>query len=171
MKLPCPPIAQRHLTPGELLVTQEPQWVITLLGSCVAVTMFNPRFHLAAICHAMLPRPCVNHMPCSSPAESYRYLSLAIPAMAQRFSQLGLHPNEVEVKVFGGGNVIHMGGDPHNDCSIGDANIAIARQLLKSARYQIKAHNVGGNRGCKIAFNTGTGEVLHKHLSRGAARS
>jgi len=55
MKLPGPPMAQRHLQPGELLVTQEPQWVITLLGSCVAVTMFNARFRLAAICHGLLP--------------------------------------------------------------------------------------------------------------------
>ena len=171
MKLPGSPIPQRHLQPGELLVTQELQWVITLLGSCVAVTMFNARFHLAGICHAMLPRPHHKDAPQSNPNECFRYLSHAIPAMAERFSQIGLQPAEVEVKMFGGGNVINMGGDPHDDHWIGSANVAIAQKLLQSARFRIIAQNVGGTCGCKILFNTGTGEVLHKHLSHRVSKT
>ena len=167
MKLPGPPIPQSHLQPGELFVTQEPQWVITLLGSCVAVTMFSARFRLAAICHATLPKPHSKGKIGLNENEQFRYLSLVIPAMTRRFSELGLQPQEVEVKIFGGGNVIDLGGDPHNDHSIGDANVAKARKLLESARFQIKAQSVGGNRGCKILFNTGNGQVLHKLLSRG----
>lgn len=168
MKMAGPQIPQRHLRPGELLITQEPQWVITLLGSCVAVTMFSARFHLAAICHAMLPQPRGKDTSESNPRELGRYLSHAIPAMAERFSHLGLQPVEVDVKMFGGGNVIDMGGNPHDDHWIGSDNIATAQQLLRVARFHIKAQNVGGTCGCKIMFNTGTGEVLHKHLSHRA---
>jgi chemotaxis protein CheD len=170
MKLPGPRLPQLNLQPGELLVTQEPQWVITLLGSCVAVTMFNARVQLAAICHAMLPKPRDNNVPGPGPNDIVRYVSHAIPAMAERFAQLGLQPDEVEVKMFGGGNVIDLGGDPHKDRSIGDANVALARKLLHSARFQIQGESVGGNRGCKILFNTQNGQVLHKLLSRGATR-
>lgn len=166
MKLPGPSIPQVHLRPGEVLVTQEPQWVITLLGSCVAVTMFNACFQLAAICHAILSRPRGTVMLCSNPAQRFRYLSDAVPAMARRFSHFGLQPNEVEVKLFGGGDVLDMGGNPQNGHSIGRANIVMAQQLLKEAGFQIEAQNVGGNRGCKIVFNTETGEVLHQRLSR-----
>ena len=70
--------------------------------------------------------------------------------------------------MFGGANVIHMGGDPHGDHWIGSANVIMARQLLKSARFHIKAHNVGGTRGRKIVFNTQNGDVLHKRLLRRA---
>jgi len=169
MKLPGPPIPQVHLQPGEVLVTQEPLWVITLLGSCVAVTMFNAHFRLAAICHAMLSQPRGTVTPCPNPAQRFRYLSDAIPAMSRRFSRLGLPPHEVEVKLFGG--VIDLGGEPHNDPSIGQANIAKAQQLLNEAGFQIKARNVGGDRGCKIAFNTESGEVLHRRLTRGKAKA
>lgn len=171
MKLPGPPIPQVHLQPGEVLVTQEPQWVITLLGSCVAVTMFNARFRLAAICHAMLSQPRTAVTPCSAPAQQFRYLSDAIPAMAQHFFRLGLRPDEVEVKVFGGGDVIDMGGEPHNDHSIGQANIITAHKLLNGAGFQIKARNVGGDRGCKIVFNTESGKVLHQRLLRGRTKA
>jgi chemotaxis protein CheD len=170
MRLPGPKLPRCNLQPGALLVTQEPLWVVTLLGSCVAVTMFNARFHLAAICHAMLPKPHGKGVPGPSPDDYFRYMSHVIPAMVERFAQLGLPPNEVEVKMFGGGNVIDLGGDPHDDRSIGDANIALARQLLRSARFQIRGENVGGNRGCKILFNTQTGQVLHKRLSREATK-
>jgi chemotaxis protein CheD len=166
MKLPGPPIPQVHLQPGELLVTETPQWVITLLGSCLSVTMFNARFHLAAICHAMLSRPRRTVPPCSSPAQRFRYLSDAIPAMARRFSQLGMQPHEVEVKLFGGGDIIELGGDPHRNPSIGQANIVTAHQLLNAAGFQINTENVGGDRGRKIVFNTESGEVLLKRLSR-----
>lgn len=171
MRLPGPSIPQVHLQPGEVLVTQKSQWVITLLGSCVAVTMFNARFHLAAICHAMLSRPRGKGPPCSSPAQCFRYLSDAIPAMARRFSLLGLQPHEVEVKLFGGGDVIELGGDPHRNHSIGNANIVTAYQLLNEAGFQINAENVGGDRGRKILFNTESGEVLLKRLSRSRRKS
>ncbi|MFA6286483.1 MAG: chemotaxis protein CheD [Opitutaceae bacterium] len=170
MKLPDPKFPQHHLQPGELLVTQEPIWVVTLLGSCVAVTMFNSRFRLSAICHAMLPKPPGAHASGRRSDECFRYVSHAIPAMAERFARLGLEPAEVEVKMFGGGNVIDLGGNPQGDRSIGDANVALATQLLREARFQLKGHSVGGNCGRKIAFNTHSGEVLHKHLSRGATK-
>ncbi|MDR3460045.1 MAG: chemotaxis protein CheD [Verrucomicrobiae bacterium] len=163
MKLPGPPIPQRHLQPGELLITQEPQWVITLLGSCVAVTMFHAGTRLAGICHAMLPRPHDK----DSPGPASRYVSEVVPAMAAQFLKFGIRPAEVEVKMFGGGNVIVLGGEVHEQRMIGSANVAMARQTLQAARFQIRAENVGGQRGSKIAFNAGTGEVLHKHLTRG----
>jgi chemotaxis protein CheD len=170
MKLPGPKLPLLRLQPGELIITQEPQWVITLLGSCVTVTMFNARFRLAAMCHAMLPKPHGRNVPGPGPDEYFRYMSHAIPAMVERFARLGLPPGEVEVKMFGGGNVIDLGGDPHDDRLIGAANIAKAQKLLKAAHFQIVAQNVGGDRGCKIVFNTSSGEVLHKRLSRGAHR-
>lgn len=166
MKLPGPALPQCHLQPGELVITPEPQWVITLLGSCVAVTMFNPRFHLAAICHAMLPHPHARNRTSIAPAERFRYLSHAVPAMLEKFLLLGLAPDELEVKIFGGGNVMHLDPAPPKAHWIGSINVAMAHRLLHAARLRIKAEQVGGSRGCKIAFNTRNGEVLHKFLSK-----
>lgn len=167
MKLPGPPLPHCRLSPGDLLITSEPQWVLTLLGSCVAVTMFNARACRAAICHAMLPEPRHRTSHCTTQDECFRYVSHAIPNMASHFFDLGLMPHEIEVKMFGGGNVIDLGDAPHGQQEIGSANVLMAREVIAALRLQVKAERVGGNSGCKIIFNTQTGQVLHKHLRKG----
>lgn len=157
-------LPQTYLKPGELLVTHEPTLVTTVLGSCVAVTFFSPRLRLAAICHAMLPRPKQRG---SVPEESdtrFKYLSEAIPYMAEKFARLGISPLEVDVKLFGGGNVIGGKQPDRPERRLGSVNVQTARDLLEAASFQIRASNVGGDRGRKILFDTSTGEVRHKHL-------
>lgn len=167
MKLLAPPLPQFNLKTGGLLVTQEPQWVVTVLGSCVAVTMFNARLHLAAICHAALPQLPHHGREAMDSATRLRYLSHVIPAMTHEFASRGLRPAEVEVKLFGGGNVLKIGRHrPAGTDSIGEANIAMARHLLTAARYHITALQVGDARGCKLMFNTHSGEVFYKPLSQ-----
>lgn len=153
-----------HLNPGDLIVTTDPQQVVTVLGSCVAVTMFAPRTGLAGICHAMLPRPKHRSLRHTPDEERFRYLSEVIPAMTARFRHKGIVPSEIEVKLFGGGNVIRM-EEPMAGKGLGHVNVDVARELLEQETLVVRASNVGGNRGRKIIFNTETGEVLHKHLS------
>jgi chemotaxis protein CheD len=153
-----------HLKPGELVFTQKPALVVTILGSCITVTMFSawPRF--AGICHAMLSRP-----PFREPGEKipgrFKYLSEAIPFMAAHFRSLDLNLRAVEVKMFGGGNVTpHDRSGKRGRMLIGNTNIETARHLLEAESLTLKAANVGGVLGRKLIFNTQTGEVRHKHL-------
>jgi chemotaxis protein CheD len=157
-------LAHFHLKPGELLVTREALLVVTVLGSCVAITMFDAGLGLAAICHAMLPRPGRSVVEDSGAPGQFKYLIEVVPVMAERFRSAGSVLAQIEVKLFGGGNVIgtRNAALPHR--GLGTDNVRFARELLRSAGLSVKAANIGGNRGRKILFNTGTGEVLHKHL-------
>lgn len=40
------------LKPGEAIVSPNPILVSTVLGSCIAVTMYSPEKRVGAICHA-----------------------------------------------------------------------------------------------------------------------
>ena len=164
MNLPDPQLPQIHLRPGELVVTQEARWVITILGSCIALTMFNRRLRFAAMCHAMLPRPREHDRALKNDSYKFRFLSHAVPAMLEHFRNAGVRRDEIEVKMFGGGNVIHLEDAGAEDRWIGNANIQAARELLSEANLTLMAENVGGSVGRKILFNTQAGEVLHKHL-------
>ena len=95
----------------------------------------------------------------------FKYVSSAIPAMVAVFRRACLQPHEVEVKIFGGANVI-AGSAASGRICIGSTNVHHARNLLFQEGFQIKAANVGGLRGRKIVFSTLTGRVLHKHLSQ-----
>ena len=45
-----------YLKSGEIYFTEEPVIVLTVLGSCVSVTLFHRRLGYSAICHGLLPR-------------------------------------------------------------------------------------------------------------------
>jgi chemotaxis protein CheD len=44
------------LKPGALYISEKPAIVSTILGSCIAVTIFNKRLKVGGICHALLPK-------------------------------------------------------------------------------------------------------------------
>jgi chemotaxis protein CheD len=160
---------QIALNSGELFIFQEPRLIATVLGSCVAVTLFSPSIRLAAICHAMLPHPHLAHMGAVAKADRFRYLTFAIPAMVEPFRQAGLFCDEIEVKMFGGANVIELGNEESPGEGIGADNVRMAEKLLDHFGLKIVASNTGGERGRKLFFDTVTGEVFHKFLDRRSA--
>lgn len=159
---PPPELTPVCLKPGELLISRDPFEVTTVLGSCVAVTMFSHRLSLAAICHAMLPSPYPCH--CGDQGlQAYKYVIHAVPDMIKAFRRAAINSEEIEVKMFGGANVLRQGED-WTASGIGHENVQLARRLLAQENLAIKASNVGGRLGRKIVFNTLTGQVFHKHL-------
>ena len=156
------------LRPGELFVCCEPSLVTTVLGSCVAVTMFNPRLRVGAICHALLADPRKSAAQTQENPEPFKYVSLAIPAMLEMFRSLGIHLEETEVKLFGGANVLMNSRESLPEQGIGAVNVHRAQTLLQESHLRVSRTHVGGVRGRKLIFNTATGEVLLKQLSKPA---
>jgi chemotaxis protein CheD len=138
--------------------------VATVLGSCVSVTMFDPVSSLSSICHAMLAEPMRGEKLGPDDPLKFRYVSHAVPAMVSAYRGAGVPLSRIEVKLFGGGNVIKQTGF---NSQIGSRNVEAARGLLLGIRFRIAAENTGGERGRKLFFNTMTGEVLLKHLRPG----
>jgi chemotaxis protein CheD len=153
-----------HLSPGHLLMLRQGGVISTVLGSCVAVTMFHRPSSLASICHAMLAAPGPTEQLGGADERRYRFMELALPTMFDFYRRAAVPLSTLEVKVFGGANVIR--GAPEVDTlGIGRANIAVARRLLAEEGIEISAENTGGRSGRKILFNASTGEVLHKFLN------
>lgn len=152
-----------HLKPGELVITDRPMLISTILGSCVSVTMFSPRFG-GAICHGMLPT-CGRKDFCRYPCgEEFRYVDCAIRAMIGSFSRRKVAPKEIEVKLFGGSDMLSQ-SEERASASVGRKNISTALEMLTEKGFTIAVSDVGGKRGRKIFFDTGTGEVHLKRLN------
>jgi chemotaxis protein CheD len=161
-------LRQLFLRPGELFVCCEPSLVTTLLGSCVAITMFSPGKHIGAICHALLPRPRRDEGNRLATAEGYKYVSLAVPAMLEILADHRVTRGELQVKLFGGSSVLATTAATDPDTGIGALNVLQAQRLLLESNLRIHSSHVGGSTGHKLLFNTTTGEVLIKHLSHHA---
>jgi chemotaxis protein CheD len=155
-----------HLKPGEAYFTDRGELVITVLGSCLSVTMFSRR-KLAGICHCLLPE-CVNRGRCGGECgEGYRYVACSIRRMVAEFERYAVPREEIEVKCFGGADMFARKPGLPEILSVGRQNILTAEKIIAFEGLRLKAQDVGGLSGRKVLFYTGTGEILLKRL-RGA---
>jgi chemotaxis protein CheD len=150
-----------NLQPGELYLAREPAILRTILGSCVSVTFWSARLGAGALCHGVLPRcpPGVH-----STVEGHRYVDFSIRSLAQQFDALGARRNELQVKMFGGADVLPAVSRTDKP-TIGTLNCEAAIDVLAAEGFTVTAADLGGVRGRKIHFHTGTGEVLVYRLA------
>jgi hypothetical protein len=94
-----------------------------------------------------------------------RYVDYAIRDLARQLDALGARRDEVEVKLFGGGDVLVMTANSKRP-SVGTMNCEVAIKVLAEEGFAVNASSLGGTRGVNIHFNTETGEVLlQRHSS------
>jgi chemotaxis protein CheD len=153
------------LQPGELYLARGPAILRTILGSCVGVTFWSARLGAGALCHGVLPRCPKVWAPGSSASEGHRYVDFSIRYLARQFDALGAFRHEVEVKLFGGADVLASAGTGRAKPTVGALNCQTAKEVLAEEGFTVSASDLGGVRGRRIHFHTGTGEVLLHRLS------
>lgn len=149
------PIKKLFLYPAALYAGEVPTNVVTILGSCVAVCLWDPVAQKGGINHFMLP--LWNGQGLASP----RYGNIAVNKLVEEMEAIGCRRSNMEAKIFGGGEVLEM---KQANFKIGERNADLAVKLLKQLGIKIKAQSTGGKNGRKILFNTGTGEVRMKYI-------
>jgi len=155
-------IPEFYLQPGEVRLARSPAILKTVLGSCVGVTFWSPRLGIGALCHGVLPR-CP---PGTREAEGYRYVDFAITDLARQFESFGALRGEVQIKVFGGADVLPVNSGLSWKATVGHQNWHTALEVLREQNFTILASDLGGSVGRTIQFHTGSGEVLLRRLSR-----
>lgn len=124
---------------------------MTVLGSCVAVCLWDPTSGVGGVNHYLLPRGI------GTGTTALRFGSLAIPELIRRVLAFGALPSRMRAKVFGGAC---LNGDGAGRLST--ENIEIARDCLAQAQIPIVAEDVGGRVGRKLLFRINTGDVWAK---------
>jgi chemotaxis protein CheD len=154
-----------NLQPGELYLARSPAILRTILGSCVGVTFWCARLGAGALCHGVLPRCPRVWLPGSKPSDGHRYVDFSIRYLAQQFDALGANRNELVVKAFGGADVLHVAETRLHRPTVGALNCRAALEVLAEEGLTVSASDLGGIRGRRIHFHTGTGEVLLYRLN------
>lgn len=152
------PLEQTHyLLAGSLFAHEERHLVTTVLGSCVSVCLWDQALRQGGINHFMLP--FWNGEGLASP----KYGNIAIVKLIEKMLGLGSARRDLRAKVFGGGVVLNVTNPFMN---IGERNAQLAEDLLAAENIPILSADTGGNVGRKLIFNTETGVVMVKKLSR-----
>jgi chemotaxis protein CheD len=157
--------ADCYLKPGDFHLALTPTLIKTVLGSCITVTMYSSRAGIGAACHALLPACRGEAMSCRQvkcPAKS-RYVECIIPEMILQFQEQGVVMNELEIKLFGGADI--MKASPADHQWVGKTNVQMAKTVLARVGMTIKSSDIGGTVGRKLIFDTGTGDVWIKRLN------
>lgn len=148
-----------HVAPGELFATAKPMAIATLLGSCVAVCLWDNKLGAGGMTHYLLSE--------GKEAEdlSPRYGNIAIPVLLEQLIRLGCAPQRLVAKIFGGGRVLKTLSGKNGQ--IGENNIRLAETMLMSLKIPIVGRDTGGTWGRKLVFFTKDGSAWVKNIAEG----
>jgi len=133
---------------GDVAASQSPAVIDTLLGSCVAVCMYDPVLRGGGMNHILLPKCRVGD---TSPRCGIHAMELLI----NELMKLGGDRRRFVAKAFGGGNVLGGLKMP----SIGEWNAKFVREFLALEGIPLVAERLGGNHAVHLYFRTDTGKA------------
>jgi chemotaxis protein CheD len=154
------------LQPGEVYFGERDTRIRTLLGSCVAVTVWHPGLLVGGMCHYMLPK----HPGKKHGALDGRYADEALELMLQGIRNAGTWPNEYQVKLFGGGHMFSAHQAVSKD-HVGAKNVEMARVLMKQHGFSACAEHLGDVGHRNIFFDIWSGHVWVRHQPPVACKS
>jgi chemotaxis receptor (MCP) glutamine deamidase CheD len=147
------------LMQGDVHYGEDPTILLTVLGSCVAVCLWDRALAIGGMNHFVLPAGLGDQ-------KNTRYGIAAIDELVAGLRLLGSQTRDLQAKVFGGAAVLRFGGHE----SVGTSNVRLAIGRLRYHHIPITVQRTGGTLGQQIRFHTGTGEVMFRHLAVAAHR-
>lgn len=145
---------QVYLHAGQLSAAPEPTAITTVLGSCVAVCLFDPVARVGGMNHFLLPHHVERE-------RSARFGNVAVPQLIEAVVAAGASRGALVAKLFGGASVL---GAASGGRRLGEENVALALQLLEGAGVPVLDRDVGGDRGRKLVFVTDDGTAWVRAL-------
>jgi chemotaxis protein CheD len=145
-----------YLLPGRLFVSPEPCTVRMVLGSCVAVCLWDPLRAVGGANHFLLPYPGGNGQ------DSPRFGNVATQRLIEKLLAFGSTKPSLMAKLFGGSCVLEA--FQNKETHLGTKNVSVARKLLQDVGIPVIAEDVGGQRGRKVIFQTDDGSAWVRRL-------
>lgn len=142
---------------GQIHIDEAPHAISTVLGSCVAVCLYDRKLGIGGMNHYLLPLWNGNGL------QSPKFGNISIPKMIDQMIARGSTPQALEAKIFGGASM-NIGNS--EAMMIGQKNILVAREILMEYKIAIVAEDIGGQNGRKIQFDIERGKVLMKYATR-----
>ncbi|MDQ1245462.1 MAG: chemotaxis protein CheD [Campylobacterota bacterium] len=148
-------ISTNFIHVGQIYADNGPIQISTVLGSCVAVCLYDKKLGIGGMNHYLLPFWNGNGL------QSLKFGNISIPKLIEAMLEKGAKISNIEAKIFGGAaiNISCCNGA----MMVGEKNILVAKEILNDYKIKIVAEDVGGSDGRKIQFNLENGKVLLKY--------
>jgi len=134
---------------GDVATSTRPVVMHTLLGSCVAVCLYDPIFSAGGMNHILLPGTHLND-------RSTRFGVYAMELLINELMKQGGDRHKFVAKAFGGANV--MKG--LTMATVGDDNAEFVLEFLAAERIPLVAQRLGGDQAVHVYFRTDSGKAI-----------
>ncbi|MEC4721390.1 chemoreceptor glutamine deamidase CheD [Noviherbaspirillum sp. CPCC 100848] len=148
------------ILPGEYYYTCKDMLIVTVLGSCVSACIRDRVTGIGGMNHFMLPDSGGD---ADSPVSaSMRYGTYAMEVLINDLLKAGARRENLEAKVFGGGNVLRG----FVAINVGERNSQFVRDYLRAENIRIVAEDLNDIHPRKVYYFPRSGKVLVKKLKQ-----
>ncbi len=152
-------VVAAKILPGEFYVSTQGEMVVTVLGSCISACIRDRKIGVGGMNHFMLPvSGDHSSWDINAMTSATRYGNWAMEYLINAILKAGGKRENLEVKLFGGGQVLA------NMTDIGRRNIEFASNYIAREGFNIVSKDVGGTFPRKVLYFSDTGEVKLKKL-------
>ena len=141
------------LMPGQMHIGPHASSLRTLLGSCVAITLWHPVRRIGGMCHYLLPKRTRR---AGEPLDG-RYGDEAVEAMVQTLQTLRADPKEFIAHLYGGADT--LSGQGAGSFNIGERNIEQGWSLIDRYGFSLDGVDVGEDVPRSVTLTLASGEV------------
>jgi chemotaxis protein CheD len=136
-------------------VSRDPASVIIThaLGSCIAVSIYDPMTRVGGLLHFMLPESSLDRE--KAQKRPFMFADTGIPALFHAAYAAGAEKKRLIVRVIGGAQVL----DSQGVFNIGKRNYLACKKILWSAGVLIDAEEVGGSASRTVRLDLANGKV------------
>jgi chemotaxis protein CheD len=162
-------VLEVFLQPGEFYFGENKTRIRTLLGSCVAITLWHPKLEVGGMCHYMLPRRPRRKGWETEPLDG-RYAEDAMKLFLREIHRTRTRAAEFQVKLFGGGQMFRAANPLEKRQTIAQANIEFGRAAIAQCGFKLSAENLGGNGHRNVILDVWSGDVWVRQTEPKATR-
>ena len=144
---------------GQISVATEPTEITTILGSCVAICIWDPGSGVGGMNHYMLPSDI------GSNYATPRYASFATSALLAQLAVAGADVRRLRAKVYGGAHILSS-GHSNGGRDLGALNVRVAYDRLLGEGIRVVGGETGGVHGRKLVYQSATGDTVVMRVNR-----
>jgi chemotaxis protein CheD len=146
---------------GEVFVSKEKGILKCILGSCVAVIMYDGKNKVGGISHILLPFS----KKINSEGDNFKFANKAVQKLYDEMLKNGGERNNIVAYIYGGA-VMFENYKSKLLADIGSKNIEFAENELKKLEIPYFIKDVGGNYGRRIEFDLNSGKITVKKYTK-----
>lgn len=147
------------IMPGEYYVTNQDEVVTTVLGSCISACIRDPIAGVGGMNHFMIPSHG-RELSAKDKQLVTRYGLYAMEHLINDIFKHGGRRQNIEIKLFGGGNIMSTGGN------IGGQNIKFVQEFVQTEGYMVTSKDLGDVYPRKVKYCPLSGKVMMKKLTQ-----